>query len=104
MSNLIQLEKRDHVAIITISNPPANTWTLASLGELKVIVEGLNNDSDIYALVITGQGEKFFSAGADLKTFADGDTGNANAMAQAFGQAFDTLTRFRVFQIGRAHV
>jgi enoyl-CoA hydratase/carnithine racemase len=95
MSNLIQLEKRDHVAIITISNPPANTWTLASLGELKVIVEGLNNDSDIYALVITGQGEKFFSAGADLKTFADGDTGNANAMAQAFGEAFAALTRFR---------
>ncbi|TGN39215.1 enoyl-CoA hydratase [Marinobacter confluentis] len=95
MSELIQMEKRGHVAVITISNPPANTWTLASLGRLQEIVEGLSDDRDIYALVITGEGEKFFSAGADLKTFADGDAGNANAMAQAFGQAFDALTRFR---------
>jgi enoyl-CoA hydratase/carnithine racemase len=95
MSELVQMEKRGHVAVITISNPPANTWTLASLGRLQNIVENLNADRDIYALVITGEGEKFFSAGADLKTFADGDAGNANAMAQAFGQAFDALTRFR---------
>ena len=27
MSELIQLEKRGHTAIITINNPPANTWT-----------------------------------------------------------------------------
>ncbi len=95
MSELVQMEKRDHVAVITISNPPANTWTLASLGRLQEIVEGLNDDLDIYALVITGEGEKFFSAGADLKTFADGDAGNAGAMARAFGSAFDALTRFR---------
>lgn len=95
MSEMIQVEKRDHVAVLTINNPPANTWTLESLGLLKTIVEDLSDDADVYALVITGQGEKFFSAGADLKTFADGDAGNANAMAQAFGQAFETLTRFR---------
>lgn len=95
MSEMIQVEKHDHVAVLTINNPPANTWTLESLGLLKTIVEDLSDDADVYALVITGQGEKFFSAGADLKTFADGDAGNANAMAQAFGQAFETLTRFR---------
>ncbi|WP_150912094.1 enoyl-CoA hydratase [Marinobacter halotolerans] len=95
MSEFLKLEKRDHVAVITISNPPANTWTLESLTHLTTLVEGLNEDRAIYALVITGEGEKFFSAGADLKSFADGDAGNANAMAQAFGQAFDALTRFR---------
>lgn len=95
MSDLISLEKRDHVAVITITNPPANTWTLESLRHLKTVVEDLNADPDIFALVVTGQGEKFFSAGADLKTFADGDPGGANAMAQAFGEAFGTLTRFR---------
>lgn len=95
MSDLIQLENRGHVAILTIANPPANTWTDQSLGQLTEIIESLNADRNIFALVITGEGEKFFSAGADLKTFADGDEGRANRMAQAFGQAFETLSRFR---------
>ncbi len=95
MSDLIQLEKRDHIAILTIANPPANTWTADSLAALARTVRELNEDRDIYALVVTGQGEKFFSAGADLKTFADGDRAMANEMAQRFGEAFAALTAFR---------
>lgn len=95
MSELIQLEKRGHIAILTIANPPANTWTAESLAALKVTVEELNEDREIFALVVTGQGEKFFSAGADLKTFADGDRARANEMAQRFGEAFAALTAFR---------
>ncbi|MFO8140493.1 MAG: enoyl-CoA hydratase [Marinobacter sp.] len=95
MSDLIQLEKREHIAILTIANPPANTWTADSLAALARIVGELNDDRAIYALVVTGQGEKFFSAGADLKTFADGDRAMANEMAQRFGEAFAALTAFR---------
>ncbi|SDX21338.1 enoyl-CoA hydratase [Marinobacter mobilis] len=95
MSALIDLEKRGHIATITINNPPANTWTEESLGALADTVNQLNDDKDIYALVITGQGEKFFSAGADLNAFADGDIGRAAVMAQAFGNAFDALSNFR---------
>lgn len=96
---MINLEQRGHVAVITIDNPPANVWTLESLGALKKTVEDLNDDRDIYALVITGRGEKFFSAGADLKTFADGDKARAAAMALAFGEAFQALTNFRGLSI-----
>ncbi len=46
-------------------------------------------------MVLTGEGEKFFSAGADLKLFADGDKGNAATMARYFGEAFETLSAFR---------
>jgi len=95
MSDLIQLEKREHIAILTINNPPANTWTVDSLAALTEIVCELNEDKNIFALVVTGQGEKFFSAGADLKTFADGDKARANQMAQLFGEAFAALTAFR---------
>ncbi|WP_339781967.1 enoyl-CoA hydratase [uncultured Marinobacter sp.] len=95
MSDLIQLEKRGHIAILTIDNPPANTWTADSLHALVKIVRELNEDKNIFALILTGQGEKFFSAGADLKTFADGDKARANEMAQLFGEAFAALTAFR---------
>ncbi|MFO7993523.1 MAG: enoyl-CoA hydratase [Marinobacter sp.] len=95
MSELIQLEKHDHIAVITINNPPANTWTLDSLKALEETIEALNEDLNIFALVVTGQGEKFFSAGADLKSFADGDIANAELMGKAFGRAFSALSRFR---------
>ncbi|PAV26175.1 enoyl-CoA hydratase/carnithine racemase [Tamilnaduibacter salinus] len=95
MSGLLKLEKQNHIAILTIANPPANTWTADSLKELTDIVERLNEDRDVYALVVTGEGHKFFSAGADLNAFADGDVGNASHMAQLFGRAFETLVNFR---------
>src|SRR4030095_7211952 len=52
-------------------------------------------DKSIYAIVVTGQGEKFFSAGADLKLFADGNKGVAATMSVAFGTAFEKLANFR---------
>ena len=91
----LKLERDGHVAIITIDNPAANTWDVDSLPGLKKIVESLNADKDVYALVITGAGEKFFSAGADLKLFADGDKDVARKMADAFGEAFEALADFR---------
>ncbi len=91
----IKLEQRGHTALVTISNPPANTWTEQSLGELQTLVEELNANRAIYALVITGEGEKFFSAGADLNLFSDGDKAVAVTMAHRFGQAFEALSAFR---------
>lgn len=84
-----------HVATLTIDNPAANTWDPESLSALKTVVEGLNDNRDIYALVITGAGEKFFSAGADLKLFASGDPDIAREMGNQFGAAFETLADFR---------
>ncbi|WP_076408311.1 enoyl-CoA hydratase [Shewanella sp. UCD-KL12] len=83
-----------NTAVITMNNPPANTWTAESLQLLKVRVEALNENPQVYALVITGQGEKFFSAGADLKLFADGNKENAANMADCFGEAFEALSEF----------
>ncbi|CAH0540291.1 enoyl-CoA hydratase [Vibrio marisflavi] len=91
----IQVEIQDHIAILRMNNPPANTWTESSLKLLAQIVMFLNNEKSIYALVITGNGEKFFSAGADLNIFASGDKSVAFHMAQVFGEAFETLSDFR---------
>ncbi|MCW8886852.1 MAG: enoyl-CoA hydratase [Motiliproteus sp.] len=94
-SDKLKLEKRGHVALVTMSNPPANTWTEESLKALKQLVLDLNEDRDIYSLVLTGEGEKFFSAGADLNLFAEGDMGVARNMSRYFGEAFETLSQFR---------
>lgn len=91
----LKLEKRGNIAVLTLSNPPANTWTADSLQSLTRLVQDLNKDRQIYALVVTGEGSKFFSAGADLKLFADGDKAVAREMARRFGDAFETLSAFR---------
>lgn len=91
----LRLEKRGHTALVTLDNPPAHTWTEQSLAALERLVADLNADRDVYALVITGDGPKFFSAGADLKRFASGDKGVAATMARRFGAAFEALSAFR---------
>ena len=94
-SEKLKVEIRGHTALVTIDNPGANTWDTESLPAMQALVEKLNNEKDVYALVLTGAGEKFFSAGADLKLFADGDPDTARSMAEFFGQAFETLADFR---------
>lgn len=95
MNDSLLINKQGHTAILTLNNPPANTWTAESLKQLTVIIAQLNADETVYALVICSQEEKFFSAGADLKLFAEGDRLVARDMARYFGEAFEALAQFR---------
>jgi len=90
---LVQLD--DNIAQITINNPPANTWDIESLGGLSFTLKNLSLLENITALVIHGQGEKFFSAGADLNQFAEGDKLAALEVANCFSNAFESLASFK---------
>ncbi|MEY3041669.1 MAG: hypothetical protein RLZZ174_751 [Pseudomonadota bacterium] len=91
----LKLAVEGTTAILTIDNPAANVWDEESLSGLEAIMAQLNADREIFALVIHGAGEKFFSAGADLNVFADGDRARARSMALHFGRAFEALSAFR---------
>ncbi|MBD2859826.1 enoyl-CoA hydratase [Spongiibacter sp. KMU-158] len=91
----LKVEIIGNTALVTIDNPGANTWDSESLTGLKTLVANLDADKSIYAMVITGAGAKFFSAGADLKMFADGDRANAQDIGMKFGEAFEALAAFR---------
>ncbi|KZZ57224.1 enoyl-CoA hydratase [Oleiphilus sp. HI0125] len=91
---LIATEQQGSVLVITINNPPANTWTIESLNGLKSVVEQAEESGEIVAIVVYGQGEKFFSAGADLKQFSGGDKAYSKEVAEAFGEAFEALASF----------
>ena len=91
-------EIRGHTAFITIDNPPANTWTPESLTALEKLAGELNANRTVYAAVVTGAGEKFFSAGADLKRFS-GDTAQSRQFIQRFGAAFEAWMNARFVTI-----
>ena len=94
MSKLL-LEQQGHIAILTLNNPPANTWTPESLNELTSIVNQLNQDGENLALIIHSQSEKFFCAGADLNTCHHSDKTQAKRFTEAFGTAFEALTHYQ---------
>src|SRR5690606_2821733 len=94
-SNKIQVSLNAHIATLTINNPPANTWDRESLSALTTVINRLNARPEITALIIHGQGNKFFSAGADLNQFANGDKDLSSEVANRFGEAFEALASFK---------
>ena len=80
--------------LVTINNPPANTWDTESLQALEHLVTVCEANHQVRSLIITGSGDKFFSAGAELKLFALGDKAIAANMASWFGRAFEALAAF----------
>jgi enoyl-CoA hydratase/carnithine racemase len=95
---MIEHRIEGHTAFVTIANPPANTWTPEGLDALEALVARLDADRSVYAAVITGAGEKFFSAGADLKSF-QGDKAGARRFISRFGAAFGALMESRFVTI-----
>jgi len=83
------------VAQLTLKRPPANAFTPDGLLQLQQTVERLNGETRVRAIVITGEGPKFFSAGADLNAFADGNREVARVAAARFGAAFEALQNAR---------
>ena len=60
-------EKDDEVAKITINRPPFNILNVETLREIAKALEDVERDDGIKVLVITGAGEKAFSAGVEIK-------------------------------------
>jgi len=68
---LIHYEVQEGVALITLDDPPANTYTYEMMRQLDDAVLRARMNDDVYVLVVTGQGEKFFSAGANIQMLAE---------------------------------
>ena len=66
---LIIYEKNEGIATITLNRPEAlNAFSKEVIEEVLQALEDVKNDENIRAVVLTGAGEKAFSAGADIKT------------------------------------
>lgn len=96
---MIDLNLAAGVATLTLNRPAANAFSREGLMQLRDAVHALEADAAVRALVITGAGPKFFSAGADLNAFASGDKAAALDMIGAFGQAFEALANTRLVTV-----
>jgi enoyl-CoA hydratase/carnithine racemase len=65
---LVTLERDGHAAWITLNRPEArNALSFPTLNRLRELLAELRDDASVWAVVLTGAGDKAFCAGADLK-------------------------------------
>tara|TARA_R110002124_G_scaffold71307_2_gene191159 strand:+ start:1268 stop:2044 length:777 start_codon:yes stop_codon:yes gene_type:complete len=76
---LVLLDKTEGVATITLNRPEAmNALSKALRLELCAACQDVTNDQNIHALIVTGTGERAFTAGLDLKELGESGLGPAN--------------------------
>jgi enoyl-CoA hydratase/carnithine racemase len=69
----ISYSSSDGIAVITLDDPPANTYSYEMMREIDDAVLAARMDSSVHVIVLTGAGEKFFCAGANIGMLKDAD-------------------------------
>src|SRR5256714_311754 len=68
---LINYKVEQGVAVVTLNDPPANTYSYEMMGQLDALILEARMDESVQVIVITGQGEKFFCAGANIQMLSE---------------------------------
>ena len=79
-NGLVTYRSGGGVALLTLTNPPANGYSHEMMRDLDEAILRARFDDDVHVIVIAGEGEKFFCAGADINKL--------NAMTPAFKYQF----------------
>ena len=69
MAEFVKVEHDGRVAILTLDHPPVNALSARLLEELEEAYDDLDRSDETRAIVIRGEGEKAFVAGADITEF-----------------------------------
>ena len=69
--NLVDYRVEKGVAIFELNDPPANTYTYEMNKELDGCILDARMDDDVHVIVLRGAGDKFFSAGANIKMLSE---------------------------------
>jgi enoyl-CoA hydratase len=71
--SLINYRTDAGIAVIELNDPPANTYTYEMNRQLDDAILRARMDNDVYVIVLTGAGDKFFCAGANIKMLSTVD-------------------------------
>ncbi len=84
-------QENSHVLLVTINHPPANAITLQTYKDLCDLFGGLEQDKTVRCVIITGAGDKFFSAGSDVKELGDLNPNSARERSRYARRAFENI-------------
>ena len=81
----IKTSERNHILEVKLDRPKANAIDLKTSRILGEVFTRFRDDSNLRVAIITGEGEKFFCPGWDLKAAADGDAVDGDYGVGGFG-------------------
>lgn len=88
LENII-LKKQSNVATITINHPPVNAWNWATMQDFEKALNAVENDREVRVVIITGSGDKCFSAGFDVS-----DVSNSQKTSPKARELWRRIDRF----------
>ena len=68
---LISYDAIEGIALLTLNDPPANTYSYEMMQQLDACILRARMDEAVQVIVITGSGEKFFCAGANIAMLSE---------------------------------
>src|SRR5580698_10941166 len=74
MGTLVNYTTEKGVALLTLNDPPVNAYTHEMFRELDACILEARFDNDVHVVVITGYGDKYFCAGANINMLREADT------------------------------
>jgi enoyl-CoA hydratase/carnithine racemase len=70
---LVKIKKENGIAWLELHAPPANTYSYEMMRELDEAILDVRMDDTVHVIVLIGNGEKFFCAGADISMLNQAD-------------------------------
>jgi enoyl-CoA hydratase len=64
---LVSMRTENGIAVLELSNPPANTYSYEMMQALDAAILQARMDESVHVLVLRGAGDRFFCAGADIR-------------------------------------
>lgn len=93
MSDLVLTETRGASAILTLNRPEKlNALNYALVDRLVQLLDAIESDGDIRAVILIGAGERAFSAGADITEFSESVRQGPDAAVQGFVRRGQAMT------------
>ncbi len=90
-------EKRKNYALVTLNRPEKlNALNKQLFDDLDSVISIIENSSDIYAMIITGSGEKAFAAGADIKELNASDASTGERFSQYGSKVMERLEKLNI--------
>lgn len=73
MGTLVQYSTEKGVALLSLADPPVNAYSHEMMKELDALILEARFDNDVHVIVLTGHGDKYFCAGANINMLRESD-------------------------------